>query len=121
VAPCPATVWRSVTPFTPSRYPKRNTGWLDYLRTEVATELTNRRLPVLHAVTVLDEEWQSWRRYRPSARMRHDTRQGQATLPSAFLRIELAEPTHGPLALGHLSHFGLGLFVPAHGGRDRVL
>ncbi|MGH4009076.1 MAG: type I-G CRISPR-associated protein Csb2 [Pseudonocardiaceae bacterium] len=118
VAQCPATVWRSVTPFTPPRYPKRNAGWLDYIRTEVANELRNRSLPLLSAVTLLDGEWQPWRRYRPSARMRRDTCQGQATRGSAFLRIELAEPAHGPLALGHLSHFGLGLFVPERGGSD---
>jgi CRISPR-associated protein Csb2 len=118
MAPRRAAIWRSVTPFTPTRYPKRNAGCLDYLRTEVANELKNRSLPPLRAVTLLDDEWQSWRRYRPSARMRRDTRQGQATRPSAFLRIELAEPTHGPLALGHLSHFGLGLFVPERAGLD---
>ena len=119
VAQRPATVWRSLTPFTPSRYPKRNAAWLDYLHAEVANELRNRGLPELRAVTLRDdEEWQPWRRYRPSARMRRDTRQGQATRGSAFLRIELAEPTHGPLALGHLSHFGLGLFVPERGGSD---
>jgi len=117
----PAAVWRSVTPFTPSRYPKRNAGWLDYLGTELANELKNRSLPPLRAVTLLDDEWQSWRRYRPSARMRRDTRQGQATHPSAFLRIELAEPIHSPLALGHLSHFGLGLFVPECAGLDPLL
>jgi CRISPR-associated protein Csb2 len=111
----PVTVWRSVTPFTPARYPKRNAGWLDYIRTEVATELCNRGLPALRAVMPLDEPWQPWRRYRPSARMRRDPRQGQATRPSAFLRIELTNPTHGPLTLGHLSHFGLGLFVPERG------
>lgn len=108
----PAAVWRSVTPFTPSRYPKRHASQPDYLRTEIANELHNRSLPTLRVVTPLDEEWQSWRRYRPSARMRRDARQGQATRPSEFLRIELAEPIHGPLALGHLSHFGLGLFAP---------
>ncbi len=112
VAQRPATVWRSVTPFTPSRYPKRNAGWLDYLGAEVANELRNRGLPTLRAVTLLDEDWQPWRRYRPSARMRRDPRQGQATRQAAFPRIELAEPIYGPLALGHLSHFGLGLFVP---------
>lgn len=112
----PATFWRSVTPFTPSRYPKRHANQLDYLHTEVANELRNRGLPSLGAVTVLDEEWQPWRRYRPSARMRRDTRQGQATRASAFLRIELARPTCGPLALGHLGHFGLGLFVPERAG-----
>lgn len=121
MAPRPAAVWRSVTPFTPARYPKRNAGWLDYLRTEVANELKNRSLPPLRVVTLLDDEWQSWRRYRPSARMRRDTRQGQVTRPSAFLRIELTEPTHGPLALGHLSHFGLGLFVPERAGLDPLL
>ncbi|MGH3897654.1 MAG: type I-G CRISPR-associated protein Csb2 [Pseudonocardiaceae bacterium] len=111
VAQHSATIWRSVTPFTPPRYPKRNAGPLDYLRTEVANELRNRGLPTLRAVTLLADEWQSWRRYRPSARMRRDPRQGQATRGSAFLRIELTEPTCGPLALGHLSHFGLGVFA----------
>ncbi|MGH3985374.1 MAG: type I-G CRISPR-associated protein Csb2 [Pseudonocardiaceae bacterium] len=120
VAQQPASVWRSVTPFTPPRYPKRHAGQLDYLRTEVATELRNRSLPTLRAVTLLDEQWQSWRRYRPSARMRRDTRQGQATRVSAFLRIELAEPTCGPLVLGHLSHFGLGLFVPERGSSGQL-
>jgi CRISPR-associated protein Csb2 len=112
VAQRPATVWRSLTPFTPSRYPKRNAAWLDYLHAEVTNELANRGLPTPRAVTLLDEEWQPWRRYRPSARMRRDSPQGQATRPAAFLRIELADPATGPLALGHLSHFGLGLFVP---------
>jgi CRISPR-associated protein Csb2 len=116
-----AVLWRSVTPFTPPRYPKRNAKWLDYLRTEVGKELENRVLPPLRTVKLLNEEWRPWRRYRPTARMRHEKSPGQATHASAFLRIELVEPIHGPLALGHLSHFGLGLFVPAHGGRDRVL
>ncbi|MGH3720792.1 MAG: hypothetical protein ACRDRI_18485 [Pseudonocardiaceae bacterium] len=41
----PAAVWRSVTPFTPPRYPKRNAGLPDYLGTEVANELKN---PIFH-------------------------------------------------------------------------
>ena len=32
--------------------------------------------------------------------------------PAAFLRVTFDEPVAGPVALGHLSHFGLGLFVP---------
>jgi CRISPR-associated protein Csb2 len=112
VAQRPATVWRSVTPFTPARYSKRHASQRDYFHTEVANELRNRTLPALRALTLLDEPWQPWRRYRLSARMRRDPRQGQATRPAAFLRLELTEPITGPLALGHLSHFGLGLFVP---------
>lgn len=117
VAPRPASVWQSVTPFTPSRYPKRSAGVLDYLRTELGYELRNRGLPPLRELTLLeDQDWRPWRRYRPSARMRRDTGQGQATRASAFLRLVLAEPASGPLALGHLSHFGLGLFSPQHAG-----
>ncbi len=119
--PRPSAVWRSATPFTPSRYPKRNADWPEFLHGEVARELASRGLPPPRAVTLLKEEWQPWRRYRPSARVRRDTRQGQATRASAFLRIELAEPTCGALALGHLSHFGLGLFVPEHGGSNPPL
>jgi CRISPR-associated protein Csb2 len=63
----------------------------------------------------VDGEWTAWRRYRPSARFRRDPRQGSANRPSAFLRIEFDSPVPGPLALGHLSHFGLGLFAPVPG------
>jgi CRISPR-associated protein Csb2 len=101
-----------VTPFTPSFFPKRNADWPAFLHAEVIRELKNRKLPLPRAVTLFDEGWQEWRRYRPSARVRRDPRQGQASRPSAFLRIELAEPIPGPLTLGHLSHFGLGLFTP---------
>ncbi len=30
------------------------------------------------------------------------------------LCIELARPVRGPIALGYGSHFGRGVFVPAH-------
>jgi len=33
--------------------------------------------------------------------------------PAAFFRLTFPEPVPGPIALGHSSHFGLGLFVPA--------
>lgn len=29
-----------------------------------------------------------------------------------YLQLIFDEPTPGPISLGHLSHFGLGLFVP---------
>jgi len=60
---------------------------------------------------LVDRAWTACRRYRPSARNRHDSNQG-AGRPSAFLQVELDAPLTGPVALGHLSHFGLGLFIP---------
>jgi CRISPR-associated protein Csb2 len=65
------------------------------------------------AVRLVDQQWTSWRRYRPSARNRRDRGQGHAAKPSAFLQLDFTAPVTGPLALGHLSHFGLGLFAPA--------
>ena len=109
---CPATGWRSATPFTAPRYPKRHADWPSFLRGEITRELANRDLPAPADVTPLEGHWQAWRRYRPSARTRQDPLQGQANRASAFLRITFDEPVAGPIALGHLSHFGLGLFVP---------
>ncbi|MGH3625378.1 MAG: type I-G CRISPR-associated protein Csb2 [Sciscionella sp.] len=114
-APHSTAEWRSATPFTPTRYAKRNSLWPEFLRHEVSRELEHRGLPGVRAGGPVEGQWQAWRRYRPSARMRRDPKQGQATRPSAFLRIELDEPIGGPLALGNLAHFGLGLFVPDGG------
>ncbi len=108
----PSAVWESATPFTPARHPKRD--WADFLTAEVTREIAYRspeaEPPV--SVEIVDGEWAAWRRYRPSARSRHDSRQGAANRPSAFLRVTFDAPVPGPLAIGHLGHFGLGLFTP---------
>ena len=36
--------------------------------------------------------------------------------PAGFFRIKFDSPTSGPIALGHSSHFGMGLFLPEDGG-----
>ena len=108
----PSTTWESATPFTPARYPKRGADWLQFLAHDVSRELSYRELPAPHSVQIIDGQWAAWRRYRPSARSRRDPRQGSASRPSAFLRLTFDTPITGPLSLGHLSHFGLGLFLP---------
>ncbi|GDY31828.1 type I-G CRISPR-associated protein Csb2 [Gandjariella thermophila] len=106
--------WCSATPFTPSRYPKRHTNWIAFLREEINRELSYRYGDSvrLREIELLDRDWRAFRRYRPVARARRDPYQGQASRPGAFLRLALDHPVRGPLALGHLSHFGLGLFRP---------
>ena len=108
----PSTMWRSATPFTPARFPKRNQAWADLLAAEVRRELSYRDIRMDCAVEQTSGNWVAFRRYRPSARNRHDRRQGQARQPSAVLRLAFTQPVTGPLALGHLAHFGLGLFTP---------
>ena len=109
----PAHTWRAVTPFTPARYPKKNRDeWHSFVVNEVQRELGVRGHAQAADVDSIDGPWTAFVRHRPSARLRRDMRQGQAHLPGQFLRLRFAQPVHGPLALGWLSHFGLGLFVP---------
>ncbi len=105
----PTTVWRSVTPFTPSRYPGRRDEWPDFLENQVRQELSHRELPAPRAVDVLDGDWREVLRSRPS---RWGGRRGTQNRASAYLRLTFDEPITGPIALGQLSHFGLGLFAP---------
>lgn len=111
----PATTWHSATPFTPSRYPKKNRDeWESFVVNEIQRELGLRGHAPAAQVEFTDEPWTAFVRHRPSARLRRDKRQGQAHLPAQFLRLCFTQPVHGPLALGWLSHFGLGLFVPGN-------
>lgn len=105
-------VWRSATPFTPTRFPKRHETWQAQLCTEVNRELAYRGIHTHSEVEQTQGTWAAFRRYRPSARARRDPHQGQARQPSAMLRLTFTDPIPGPLALGHLAHFGLGLFRP---------
>jgi CRISPR-associated protein Csb2 len=109
----PAQTWRAVTPFTPSRYPKKNRDeWHSFVVNEIQRELQLRDHGPAAEVEFLDGPWTAFVRHRPSARLRGDKRQGQAHLPAEFLRLRFTQPFHGPLTLGWLSHFGLGLFIP---------
>jgi CRISPR-associated protein Csb2 len=109
----PARTWRTVTPFTPSRYPKKNRDeWRSFVENEIQRELQLRGCDATANVEFVDGPWTAFVRHRPSARQRGDKRQGQAHLPAEFLRLHFTRPVPGPLTLGRLSHFGLGLFVP---------
>ena len=112
-------VWRSVSPFTPSRYPKRLQEWTDFVVAEVSRELSYRDINTSCSVQWLHNDGMAFLRHRPSARLRRDPRQGQATQPPSMLRLTFTDPVTGPLALGHLAHFGLGLFVPDDGHEHR--
>lgn len=105
----PATVWRSATPFTPPRYPGRRDTWPDFLAGQIRRELGHRGLPAPVAVELRDGDWREVLRSRPS---RWGGRRGAPNRPSAYLQVTFDEPVTGPIALGHLSHFGLGLFAP---------
>lgn len=102
----PAMTWESETPFAPPRHAKRSMTWSDHVETQVRDELDRRGHPAPTSVGLLAGDWSSYRSYRPSGERIADARRVSG------LHLEFAEPVQGPLALGALGHFGLGLLRP---------
>lgn len=105
----PSHVWVSCTPFAPSRYSDKRTSWRDHIAAEIDRELVAYRdFPSPASVTVLDDDIRRFRRYRlpPKERLANSRR-------AAMVEIRFASPVSGPIALGALSHYGLGLFLPS--------
>lgn len=102
----PAQRWRSLTPFGLVRHPKRRGGRVvDSPEEQIVRELTLRGKPVPVALRRLEGSWLEFRRARPGISRLEAERVVGA-------RLQFEKPVHGPIAIGALSHFGLGLFVP---------
>ncbi len=101
-----APVWTSATPFAPPRHAHRNQSWAAHVDEEVRRELRDRHMPAPMAIEQVVGPWLAFRRHRPNKERLEDARR------AVGLRLTFAEPLAGPLALGALSHFGLGLFLP---------
>ncbi len=102
----PASAWRSLTPFGLVRHPKyRNGEVTDAPEDQIRSELKYRGFPVPVEVAM---EKGSWHRFRGS-------RAGSSRLERARLvgvRLRFDRQVTGPVALGALSHYGLGLMQP---------
>lgn len=104
----PSSVWTSCTPFAPGRHPAKRTTWPDHIAAEVERELTTYRdYPSPVSVEVIDGDARRFRRYRmpPKERLANSRY-------ASMVEIQFAHAVRGPIALGSLSHFGLGLFKP---------
>ena len=104
----PSDTWVSCTPFAPGRHSSKRTPWRDHIAAEIERELVlYRDYPRPESVTVQNVDVRRYRRYRlpPKERMNKSRR-------AAMAEIRFARPVSGPIALGSLSHFGLGLFLP---------
>jgi CRISPR-associated protein Csb2 len=103
----PAREWRSLTPFALNRHPKRRAGReVDGPLDQISRELRLRGFPEPESIEPIVGPWLEYRRTRPG-RSRFEA-------PRVIgARIVFPEPVPGPIALGALSHFGLGLFVRA--------
>lgn len=112
----PARTWASHTPFSPTRYRKRRQAPDAFIAEHVRLELSRRGQPLPAATARIDRDRSTWLAFR---RRRHGDAPDRSR-PATGVRIEFDEPVTGPLALGALSHFGLGLLTPSP-GRDIVL
>ena len=105
----PARRWRTRTPFGLTRHPKRRGGrTVEGPEEQVTRELAIRGLPAPDSVRLIRGPWLEYRRTRPGVSRMEAPR-------VVGVEIALSNPLRGPIALGALCHFGLGLFLP----RDR--
>jgi CRISPR-associated protein Csb2 len=113
------TIWGSRTPFIPPRFLKSRGR--DSLEAQVRTELLRHGLPdVIAAPAIaLPTDADNAGRQAISFRRFARTRQGNGGTPPAgvfHITLTFGHRVEGPICLGWGSHFGLGLFVPMHGG-----
>lgn len=106
----PSACWQSHTPFAPPRHAKGGRDrWEAHVEAQVGEELSRRGYPEPASVRLLRGDWLSFRRHRINERL-------AASRSAVGVEIGFVEPVAGPMALGALSHFGLGLFVPSRPG-----
>jgi len=97
--------WHTLAPYAPSRHQDRRLPWAEQVEAALREEAHLRELPAFETVRVLQGPWLEFARWRAGQR-RGDARR------AVGVEVVFAEPVPGPLSLGALSHFGLGLFVP---------
>jgi CRISPR-associated protein Csb2 len=102
----PSIEWESYTPFAPARFPRRKHPWEAHVIAEVGQELRWRGLPEPGTVDLLRGDWLDYRRHRPTKERLGSARR------ACGARLRFKVPIDGPIVLGALSHFGLGMFLP---------
>ena len=101
----PSAAWESLTPFVPPRRRDKPSRRVPaFLAAMVAAELGHRGLPAPASVEELGPV-AGWVTRRPS--------RPEWAPPPCRIRVMFGEPVTGPLAIGRLSHFGMGVMVPA--------
>lgn len=97
--------WHTLLPYAPPRYQDRRLPWSAQVDAALREEAELRGLPAIREVRVLQGPWMEYARWRASQHRRDGRR-------AAGVEVTFSETIGGPLSLGALSHFGLGLFLP---------
>jgi CRISPR-associated protein Csb2 len=107
----PAREFTSATPFVSGRHPKKRQTLDEFFEDEALRELHHRGLPAPASVQPIPGDWTSYVQHRWTKQQTRAT----DTRPARGLHLTFPQPVTGPLALGHHSHFGLGLLLPVSG------
>ncbi len=126
----PCLHWHSLTPFVSGRHPKthrdgrpkvdRSNRWIGSPEHELARLLSLWGYPEPARVARRPPAGRG--RELPDAGMfrirRKRSEEALSLQPPILFQISFPEPVSGPIALGHASHFGLGLFHRCPEGED---
>lgn len=129
--------WISATPFISVRFPKRNgtkrdpieilnskKAFLNQVLKEELCRLSQRKkdfpdvseieiIPMCDENDVFRLSFFPYLRPIQYKRFRMRRKDSRSIRHSGFFRLKFLKPVKGPICLGHLSHFGMGLFIPA--------
>lgn len=106
--------WVSVTPYLPERFRKkgRDDDLVEFLQRDVERACAVRGLGVPRVSVVNDAEMPQGRRGVSKYRRYRRNQSMKASRHGHWVSVEFDDSVSGPLSLGHLSHFGFGLFEP---------
>jgi CRISPR-associated protein Csb2 len=109
-------IWKSLTPFVPTRHPKVVRG----VDVETIPDQLRRGCEQLLGVAPVEVssvgDRAAWSRFR---RRRFDGGGSRGPDLAFGARLVFEQPVRGPIGLGYGAHFGLGLFVAVDDHRDR--
>jgi CRISPR-associated protein Csb2 len=114
-----AAVWDSVTPYVPPRHWFRKNGSArpaDDVSSQVARELAQLGFEVKGLI--VETRGARWTSVHLPPAGGAERRTGDKR--GFLVRLEFPHVVAGPIAIGHSSHYGLGLFRPALGSHGRV-
>ncbi|MGC8628388.1 MAG: type I-G CRISPR-associated protein Csb2 [Acidimicrobiales bacterium] len=104
----PAAVWVPVTPFAPPKHKRPSSTLLQHAERYARRDLASLAAPAPARVWLSGSPGGSWLDFR-----RHRVRERLAEARFATgIKLAFDQPVQGPLLLGALRHFGLGLFRP---------
>lgn len=107
----PSHMWHSLTPYSPVGHFR---GALEtQLLADINRELRLRNMELAAELALVEGSWLRYRRYRPAKE------RIQRSRPAFGISLRFDSAISGPLALGQLCHFGLGLFVPEQESRPK--